>query len=152
MKSGIIKLVLIVIALSCVLDKAVAQEKATVDYQRGSVIIMMIEHPMYLYNEEIAETFKRLSVPERFNDHGLGVKVVKFATQEFVDQQKFIESFIEQSNLGSRAVAKWFCWDKNTGAFSMDLIKSRGMYNATALDRVGIVASTREVPYWPMPV
>lgn len=112
-----------------------AQELSEVKYQRGSVIQMMIEHPMYMFNDEVANVFKKLPVSERFNNHNLGVKVVKFATQEFSDQQSNISSFIDQVNLGGRAVAKWFNWNKNTGAFNMDLVKERGLYNASALDK-----------------
>lgn len=104
-------------------------------YQRCSVINMMIEHPMYLYNDEIAETFRALSVGDRFNDHGLGVKVVKFASADYTDQTENIYSFINQAHLGNRAVAKWFGWNKQTGSFNMDLIKQRGFYNANLFDR-----------------
>lgn len=111
-----------------------AQVYEEAKYQRGSIIQMMIEHPMYMFNEEIASTFKSLPLSERFNDHNLGVKVIKFATQEFVDQEKSISSFIQQVKLGNRAVAKWFNWNRSTGLFNMDLIKERGLYNANALD------------------
>lgn len=113
------------------------------DYQRSSIIFMMIEHPMYMFNDEIARAFRQIPVPERFNDHGLGVKVVKFATQEFSDQTSYIDSFIRQSRLGSRAVAKWFSWDKATGKFNMSLIQERGYYNATELDRELAAANIR---------
>lgn len=112
-----------------------AQQLKEVQYQRSSVIQMMIEHPMYMFNDEIAAAFRNLPIPERFNDHNLGVKVVKFSAQEFTDQQTNISSFIRQVRLGNRAIAKWFNWNKNTGKFNMDLIKERGVYNASALDK-----------------
>lgn len=113
-----------------------AQNLSEAKYQRGSVIHMMIEHPMYMFNEEIASAFKRIPLPERFNDHNLGVKVVKFATQEFSDQQDYINSFTKQTKLGNRAIAKWFNWNKATGEFNMELVKERGLYNANALDHL----------------
>lgn len=106
-----------------------------IKYQRSSIIHIMIEHPMYMFNSEIANVFNGLPIDDRFNDHNLGVKVVKFATQEYSDQSEYINSFIEQTNLGTRAVAKWFCWNKTNGKFSMDLIKKRGFYNANLLER-----------------
>lgn len=104
-------------------------------YQRCSVIHMMIERPMYMYNEEIANAFKRIHLSNRFNDHNLGVKVVKFVTQDFSDQQQYISSFIRQTKLGNRAVAKWFLWNKTTGRFSIDLVSERGLYDANTMDR-----------------
>lgn len=106
-----------------------------IKYQRSSIIHIMIEHPMYMFNSEVAEAFKELPISDRFNDHNLGVKVVKFATQEYSNQVEYINSFIQQTNLGARAVAKWFCWNKTDGKFSMDLIKKRGFYNANLLER-----------------
>ena len=113
-----------------------AQNLSEAKYQRGSVIHIMIEHPMYMFNDEIASAFKRIPLSERFNNHNLGVKVVKFATQEFTDQQNYISSFTKQTKLGNRAIAKWFNWDKGTGKFNMELIKERGLYNANTLDRL----------------
>lgn len=120
-----------------------AQPREEIRYQRGSVIQMMIEHPMYMFNDEIAAVFRKLPLSERFNDHNLGVKVVKFATQEYSDQERSIASFIRQVSLGNRAVAKWFDWDRTTGRFDMELIKERGLYNADLLDREMAAASIR---------
>jgi len=142
MKTGISNLTLSLLCVFSFLNLN-AQKKEDVIYQRGSIIQMMIEHPMYMFNGELANTFKRLPVSNRFNDHGLGVKVVKFATQEFVDQENYISSFIRQVNLGNRAVAKWFNWNKHTGTFDMELIKERGIYNANALDKELAMLNTR---------
>lgn len=112
-----------------------AQSPNGATYQRSSVIQMMIEHPMYMFNEEIANAFRRIPLPNRFNNHNLGVRVVKFAAQEYIDQTENIASFIKQTNLGTRTVAKWFDWNKETGLFDMELVKQRGFYNANAFDR-----------------
>lgn len=104
-------------------------------YQRCSIINMMIEHPMYMYNDEIAAAFRALPVQDRFNDHSLGVNVVKFASADFRDQTENIYSFIEQTHLGNRAIAKWFGWNKADGSFNMELVKQRGFYNANLFDR-----------------
>lgn len=135
-KSGTIKAycLLCLWSLSCLVVSA--QIMSDDNYQRGSVIHMMIEHPMYMFNNEIASAFRRIPLSDRFNNHDLGVKVVKFATQEFADQENYISSFISQSKLGNRAVAKWFSWDKVTGKFNMSLVGERGLYNANALNRL----------------
>ncbi len=134
-KNGNIKFFLIgIMGLLCS-SPIVAQIVDERAYQRSSIIMMMIEHPMYMYQQELTDVFKAMPCPDRFNDHGLGVKSVKFATQEFSDQQDAIVSFIKQVKLGNRTVAKWFNWDKTTGAFNMELVKSRGLYNATEFDK-----------------
>lgn len=134
---GLLKLkyTLLIVSALCT-AMAYGQSDAVERYQRCSVIHMMIEHPMYMFNEEIASAFKRIPLSHRFNDHSLGVKVVKFATQEFSDQQEYIASFIRQTKLGNRAVAKWFQWNKTTGKFHMDLVRERGLYDANAMDRI----------------
>ncbi len=97
--------------------------------------MMMIERPMYLYGKELKDAFLSIPFPERFNDHGLGVRTVKFLSADFNDQSDNITSFIYQTNLANRIVAKWFNWDKKTGACNMDLIKQRGLYNASQVDK-----------------
>lgn len=133
--NGISKIKMLLLLCLLAIDLQ-AQNLSEAKYQRGSVIHIMIEHPMYMFNDEIASAFKRIPLSERFNNHNLGVKVVKFATQEFTDQQNYISSFTKQTKLGNRAIAKWFNWDKGTGKFNMELIKERGLYNANTLDRL----------------
>lgn len=104
-------------------------------YQRASLTQMMIEHPMYSLNDEIVEAYKALPINPRFNNHDLGVKVVKFATQEYTDQTSYISAFLKKSKVGNRSVAKWFSFNKNTGSFGVNLIKERGLYDANNFDR-----------------
>lgn len=134
MKAGIFKYVFLIVLLSWC-NTIDSQNVNDIKYQRSSVISMMIEHPMYMFNEEIAASFASIAIPSRFNDHNLGVKVVKFASQEFSDQQDNISSFLEQVDIGNRAIAKWFNWNKLKKSFDMELIKERGLYNANALER-----------------
>lgn len=103
-------------------------------YHRASLISMLIERPMYPFNDEISDAFKNVPMPNRFNNHNLGVRIVRFATQEYTSQEEYIEQFIEKSFLSNRAIAKWFDWNKEDGSFSMDIIKERGFYDATALE------------------
>lgn len=90
---------------------------------------------MYPFNNEIATVFNDLPTPSRFNNHDLGVKIVRFATPEYTDQTKYIESFLTQAKVANRAIARWFDWNKSTGIFKMHTIKERGFYNSSALDR-----------------
>ena len=140
--NGISK-ILVAVVLCLLVTSLQAQNIPEAKYQRSSVIHIMIEHPMYMFNDEIASAFKRIPLSERFNNHNLGVKVVKFATQEFTDQQEYISSFIKQTKLDNRAIAKWFNWNKSTGKFDMELVKERGLYNANTADRLIASMSVR---------
>lgn len=100
------------------------------EYERSSLCSMMIKHLNNKYGDIIEEMYLGTPLPERFNDHNLGVKLISFAESEG-DQRKNIEVFINKVNLGQKMVSKWFDRDKKTGSFDMELIKSRGFYNAS---------------------
>lgn len=108
------------------------QQDGDYKYEHSSICMMMIEHPNLLFNQEIEFVFKKMAKPDRFNDHSLGVKVVKFADDG--DQVKNIESFIRQVDFGKRCVARWFNRDKERGTFNVELLRERGYYDASALD------------------
>lgn len=116
------------------LSSAIAREES-VNYRRCSLTHMLIQHPMYSFNDEITDAFKQLPWNERFNNHDLGVKVVKFSTQEYTDQTNEIAKFLTKAKVANRSIAKWFKWNKNTGTFNMDLVRERGLYDATELER-----------------
>ena len=101
-------------------------------YEHSSLCVMMIQHPDLAFDCEIQFVFRKLPMPERFNDHSLGVKVVKFAQQQ--DQLKNIESFMRQVDFGKRCVARWFNRDKDKGTFDVSLLRERGFYDASVLD------------------
>lgn len=121
-------LTLVILALVPVMS-SFAQGKDGTAYERSSIHIMMIKHLNQRYEDLIEKVFMQTPFPERFNNHNLGVKVVSFAELE-EDQSSNIQSFVEQVGLGQKMVAKWFCRDKSSGSFSMNLIKERGLYNA----------------------
>lgn len=132
MKNGTIKNYLLLIFL---LTFCVSLKADDYRYHRASLTQMMIEHPMYSMNDEIVEAYLSVPLNPRFYDHNLGVKVVKFATQEYADQSSFISKFLEKSHVANRSIAKWFSFDKNTGQFDMRMIRDRGLYDANEFDR-----------------
>lgn len=106
-----------------------------VNYRRCSLTQMLISHPMYPFGDEITAAFKKIPWNNRFNNHDLGVKVVKFSTQEYTDQTREITKFLLEANVANRSVAKWFHWDRTTGKFDVSLIRERGLYDASELNR-----------------
>lgn len=109
---------------------AYAQDDKEYEYERSSLHTMMIKHLNQKFKDVIENIYLKTPFPERFNEHNLGVRIVAFA-ESADNQQKNIESFITQVNLGQKMVSKWFNRDKTTGSFNMELVKERGYYNAS---------------------
>ena len=104
-----------------------AQTDESQKYMRGSLCMMMVEHPTLEYNKDIEQVFEKMDIPERFNSHDLGVRIIRFANDK--DQQANITIFAKDNQLGKKFVSKWFGRNKKTGAFKIDLVKERGNYN-----------------------
>lgn len=79
------------------------------------------------------QVFSGFTVPDKFNDHSLGLKSIKDLSK-LEDKRAPIERFLDKSQLAKRMVSKWFHRDKNTGAFSMETVAERGNYNASLMD------------------
>lgn len=100
------------------------------EYVRSSLHVMLLSYHSHSYEKTIKEVFGKYPFPERFNNHNLGVKsIVIYGGDE--EQSKNIMEFCRQVNLGQRMVAKWFDRDKTTGNMNMELVRERGLYNAT---------------------
>ena len=111
---------------------ASAQRDESLKYMRGSLCMMMVEHPTLEYNSEIEEVFEQMDIPERFNSHDLGVRIIRFASDK--DQLSNVTVFADENQLGKKLVSKWFGRNKHTGTFNINLLKERGNYSATKID------------------
>ena len=132
MKSGISKHILF---LSLVWIAVSAQAQAdSARFDRPSLCLMMLAHPEQAFGQEIEIIFREMDMPERFNDHSLGVRGVKFPNDQSEDIVTKILGFTDHVQLPKKMVSKWFSRDKQTGIFSTDLIAERGLYNATKQD------------------
>ena len=123
----------IIIIAACLLPLVLSgQNEDDFKYMRSSLCMMVVEHPQLEYNSEIEKVFKTMKIPSRFNDHGLGVRFVRFANDK--NQQRNIEIYSQENDLAKRFISKWFSRDKNTGSFNTKLLCQRGLYSATELD------------------
>lgn len=102
-------------------------------YNRNSIYSVLIAHSEQKFAKEIESQFLNIPVPEKYNDHDLSIKVVHVDKKGKYDSD--IDLFIEDNFIASRLIGKWFNRNILTGECSMDLIKERGVYNATELDR-----------------
>lgn len=108
-------------------------------YRRSSLYSIMLNSGMK-YADEMEQVFADFTVPDKFNDHSLGLKSIKDLSK-VTEKRVPIERFLYKSQLAKRMVSKWFCRDKATGAFSMETVAERGNYNASLMD-VAIAQST----------
>ncbi len=118
-----------------------AQQSTNTDdakYRRSSLYSLMINHTDQKYADEIRRVFIAIPTPDKFNDHDLSVKVVnldkKLKGARSDDENQAITDFLNENQIASRMVAKWFDRDYFTGKCDMDLVKERGLYNATKFD------------------
>lgn len=127
----------------CLTQITYAQSEATnpiVKYRRSSLYTLMIDDQSRPYANVIRASFEKGPIPEKFNDHNLGNRVIP--TSNAKDESANITSFLEANNVARDIVAKWFDRSEK-GGFNMDLIASRGTYDASALDIAKAKASQR---------
>lgn len=122
-----------VLSCTCVL----AQE--TIDYRRSSIYSVLINHTDQQFANEIKEAFMQIPVPDKYNDHNLSVKVLnldkKLNGANSENENKDVTDFLNNNHVASRLVAKWFNRDYYTGVCDMELVKERGLYNASEFDK-----------------
>lgn len=118
-----------------------AQTPEEMQYRRSSIYSLMVSHSDRKFNSEITSQFIALPVPDKYNDHDLSVKVVTIAQNKKVDPE-LIQNFLERNGVASRLVAKWFDRDFTNGVCNVDLLKERGLYNASEMDKA-IAAQTQ---------
>ena len=135
------KKLIIMLTLGLMTQICHAQDDENFKYMRGSLCIMMVEHPTLEFNDQIEKVFEKVPIPNRFNSHELGVRVLSFPNND--DQLANLKIFSNENQLAKRIVAKWFGRNKNTGAFNIDLLKERGHYSATKIDVKGAMAQQR---------
>lgn len=115
-----------------------AQESES-NYRRSSIYSVLVNHTDQQFAGEIKEAFLQIPVPDKFNDHNLSVKVLnidkKLSGANSMKENTHISEFLQNNNIASRLVARWFNRDYFTGECNMELVKERGLYNANEFDK-----------------
>lgn len=116
-----------------------AQDASANNYRRSSIYSVLVNHTDQQFASEIKEAFMQIPVPNKFNDHNLSVKVLtmdkKLSGANREKENPVITEFLQNNKVASRLVARWFNRDFYTGACDMELVKERGLYNATEFDK-----------------
>lgn len=125
---------------------AYAQEPVS-DYRRSSIYSVLVNHTDQQFANEIKEAFLQIPVPDKFNDHNLSVKVLnmdkKLSGASSQKENPVITEFLQNNKVASRLVGRWFNRDFFTGQCDMELVKERGLYNATEFDKQLATRSAR---------
>lgn len=123
-----------------------AQEKEN-DYRRSSLYSILVNHTDQKFADEIKEAFLDMEIPDKYNDHNLSVKVMdmdkKLKGARSDQENVSITNFLDQNQVASRLVAKWFNRNTFTGQCDVELIKERGLYNASEFDKAMAARSQR---------
>lgn len=135
------------LSLLAVAAMQVKAQEAQPKYMRSSIYSVLINHTNQKFGTEIKEAFLQIPVPDRFNDHNLSVKVLnldsKLENANKDRENEVVTNFLQQNRVGSRLVARWFNRDMFTGKCDMELVKERGLYNASEFDRQLAMRSAR---------
>lgn len=103
------------------------------DFKRSSLELLMVETPKKERLSTIKGTFEQFAIPEKFNDHSLQIPPSIPLKSEAKDHSVAISKYLREEQIAKKMVAKWFNRSKN-GDFDIELVKTRGLYNASAFD------------------
>lgn len=142
MKSYKFKAILIaaIVALSSAAVFANTEEDNR-QYRRSSLCSILVSRTDQKLHDKIQEMFLDIPVPNQYNDHNLSVRIV--SVDKKGNYASDIDSWLEQNQIASRLVGKWFDRNIFDGTCSMDLVKYRGLYNATEYEKEIASRSTR---------
>lgn len=133
MKRFILNILALVVAVSSITVAAQNDsENLEQRYRRSSLCSILVKHTEDKFANEIEEQFLNIPIDDKYNEHNLSVRVVSVSSKG--DYQNAITRFVENNNIGSRILARWFNRNRFSGECNMDLVKERGLYDASAFD------------------
>ena len=143
-----------------------AQELNT--YRRNALTTILVYHPEDEFGGEIYKAFDSLPIPDKYDDHNVGVRIINNATVKMVQRRdsgyykatyghaltsaelqknaQYTEDLLNQNEVGKKMVAKWFGLQGNSvedATFNTELIQTSGQYNASDVDVTLALQTTR---------
>ena len=143
-----------------------AQELST--YRRNALTTILVYHPEDEFGGEIYKAFDSLPIPDKYDDHNVGVRIINNNTVKMVQRRdsgyykatyghaltsaelqknaQYTEDLLNRNEIGKKMVAKWFGLQGNTvedATFNTELIQTRGQYNASDVDVTLALQTTR---------
>lgn len=119
------------------------------DYSRNALSMVLINYQGD-HSELFRSEFSKLKPPSKFDDHTLDLKLISeivpcdgYTSGSSKGKLKdAILNVLLMNRVGNKIISKWFNQQPD-GSFNMELIKNRGIYNATDLNVVN-AASNRK--------
>lgn len=110
-----------------------AQQEVQLTYRRPSLCSFLVSRADQKMYDRIQSQYLEILAPDQYNDHNLSIRVLNVSKKgQYKDS---IADWLDRNGVASRLVAKWFNRDMLTGKCSLDLVKQRGLYNASAMER-----------------
>jgi hypothetical protein len=116
------------------------------EYDRNSLDYLLLDYGDNSFNDLLKKSFLSIKVNDKFDDNTTDRRFVKppVAREEILKSQFYTPSngnditnrigkALVNGRYSNDVVAKWFSRSKD-GSFSVDLLQSRGLYNATDAD------------------
>lgn len=110
-------------------------------YRRSSLYTLMINDNSRMHSNVIKDAFGNSTLPQKFNNHNIGPYMIDGQANSD-NQAQTITTYLNQNNVARSLVAKWFNRSAD-GKFDMNLVAARGMYDASAMDKVVANSSER---------
>lgn len=129
---------------------------------------MLVFHPEDEFGEEIYKAFDSLPIPDKYDDHNIGWRVIdnsqiwgvqrrdsgyykatyghQLTPSELKANALFTERLFNDAEVAKEMVAKWFGMSGSSAedaVFNTDLIQQRGQYNANDVDVALALQTTR---------
>lgn len=141
LKHYILTLFLSVTAISQTFADNLPEEN--LKYRRSSICSFLISRTDQNMYDKIQEKFLEIPTPDQYNNHDLSIRLLNVDKKgNYADS---IDIWLDNNRIASRLVGKWFERNMLTGECSLDLVKSRGLYNASDLDRELAARSARGI-------
>ena len=108
-------------------------------YRRSYLYTVLIRHSTFPYGEQIDSAFISIPIPDKFNDHNLGLRAFESSAKKqkkkgkdkVTANESDINDFITSNDIPKLLVSQWFNRCDTTGVFNMELVQSRGFYDAS---------------------
>lgn len=114
-------------------SNAKTDDNVDIQYRRSSICSFLVSRTDQSMFDKIQSEYLSIPTPDQYNEHNLSIRVLNVGKKaQYADS---LDTWLASNFIASRLVGRWFDRNILTGECSLDLVKSRGLYNATELDR-----------------
>lgn len=154
----------------CACAVIAAQAQEPLSYRRNSLAMLLVYHPEDEFSKNIYEAFDSLPIPDKYDDHNIGWRVIddsqitgvqrnksgyykatyghQLTAAELKANARRTEDLLNEAEVAKEMVGKWFGLQGTSpedATFNTELIQQRGQYNASDVDVALALQTTRGV-------